>query len=1504
MNKRLISMLLSVLMIFSIVMPAAGAAPTDVLLDRNLLTKAEAKQWKEILAQREEKLAAEPLLDQRLEGLGGESTRVIVELSNKPVAVAQGESTLSGKSFTSSMETNAVTKVEQQQQSFVHSLTQNKINHEVLENYAYALNGVAIEVDGNQMGQLLRIPGVVSVYPDLEITLAPENDEVNPYMKDTAPFIGAPEVWDLGYKGEGIKVGVIDTGIDYEHPNLKDAYKGGWDFVENDDDPYETTREEWKVSEQPEFNANGSSYYTSHGTHVAGTIAAREAGDYGVVGIAPEADIYAYRVLGAYGSGQTSWVLGGIDRSVKDGMDVINLSLGNDANDPSYITSVALNNAMLSGVTAVVASGNEGPNRYTLGSPGASAMAITVGNSTGPSQIITANTHFWIGEDGEGTLPEEQPVPEVEQLPELGIAPETEAPEIPEQGVPVTNPDDSSADAPEADVISEESASPGEGALPVEEQAEAETVTSQDATDPSTEEVTPVEEEETVAPTVTQPNPLTVTESVYRLDVMGWNLSADPEDVLTGQYELEFAGLGKPTDFEGKDFAGKVAFVQRGELAFVEKVANAKAAGAVAVIVYNNLPGPIGLSLGDNFELIPTLSMSKEDGEGIKAQLDAGELVEVSFSDFVHDQTPGDDMYDSSSRGPAKVTLDIKPDVVAPGTSILSTIPAYGKDEPGADYAQAYDRKTGTSMATPHVAGLIALLIEKHPDWTPFDIKVALMNNTKVLDTALYDVFDQGAGRIQALETIDPETFVKVMDVTKYTESGEAVEKENITGSVNFGNFLSTDEKTVSKTLKVQSLKGVGGEYSVTVNPTRSVNGVSVSMDKTSFALNGEEEVQVTITVPKGVTTVGEAQGYLQFSHEAKTYSVPYVAHFNLTESGIKYIETKYGNETNPFHYPLNADGTLDTLDVFMEFHNPMNFALIEIFDGLNPDGGFYQDGYIGSIYGANYTFNANARYKLAWDGQYVDYTTEQETAIPDGLYTVDITSRGTDGKTYREDTPPFLVKTEAPVVKVPETLEIQQMGKDSLMGTVEDLYITVAPALKSGWDYDLDVTKSLKSGYTVKDSTDKKIKEGSFEVESDGSFRISLGELPAGKYSVEFAIEDLQGLVGTSSTSLTVKKDPDPQVPKPSTPSPGSGSGSSGGSSSASSPTPAPASTVIGDASLSEKKNADGTIQATAALSETVINTQLLGDGQEVKLDVSGIEFEKYSQVELTLSKSIADKLQAAGKNLIIEGQTFNVSIPATSLTDFITSNGFSLKLHVLDEQAEKQNVNIVSKIVSIDHNAETFKHNISLTLKYDAKSVKDPRKVIAYHQTTEDAWQPASLSNVSQKGQLEFSVTEPGAYAVVENDVTFGDITGHWAKDEIEVIASQQIAKGMSASVFSPNSTISHAEFATLLDRIFGTGIDWETRSKEAGAQDQLTREKMVMMIADALELEQGPTSISFKDGDQISDEAKSAVAFAVENGLVKGMSGNQFAPKATSTRAQVSVILYRLLEHLDKI
>nr|WP_223260597.1 S-layer homology domain-containing protein [Paenibacillus ihbetae] len=178
------------------------------------------------------------------------------------------------------------------------------------------------------------------------------------------------------------------------------------------------------------------------------------------------------------------------------------------------------------------------------------------------------------------------------------------------------------------------------------------------------------------------------------------------------------------------------------------------------------------------------------------------------------------------------------------------------------------------------------------------------------------------------------------------------------------------------------------------------------------------------------------------------------------------------------------------------------------------------------------------------------------------------------------------------------------------------------------------------------------------------------------------------------------------------------------------------------------------------------------------------------------------------------------------------------------------------------------------------------------------------AGLLHSAAKGSITFRIYVPASYVAAENSVTFNDIGGHWAKDEIEVAASQHITNGTGAGRFSPNNTITRAEFATLLDRIFETGIDWDTRSKEAGAKDPLTRVEMVKMIADALKVESEGGQLSFSDTNQIPADARAAVAFAVEQGLVKGMNGNRFAPEETSTRAQVSVIVYRLLDYLNKI
>ena len=166
----------------------------------------------------------------------------------------------------------------------------------------------------------------------------------------------------------------------------------------------ETTYKDWIDAGSPEGEGH---YYTSHETHVSGTIAGQGANnvEFPALGVAPEVDLYVYRVLGPYGSGPESGIIAAIDKSVQDEMDVINLSLGVLINDPLLAESVAINNAMLSGVTCLVAAGNAA-NEKTLSSPGTSALGITVGASDFSLTIptVTASVYESDHQDNAKTL--------------------------------------------------------------------------------------------------------------------------------------------------------------------------------------------------------------------------------------------------------------------------------------------------------------------------------------------------------------------------------------------------------------------------------------------------------------------------------------------------------------------------------------------------------------------------------------------------------------------------------------------------------------------------------------------------------------------------------------------------------------------------------------------------------------------------------------------------------------------------------------------------------------------------------------------------------------------------------------------------------------------------------------------------------------------------------------------------------------------------------------------
>ncbi len=184
-----------------------------------------------------------------------------------------------------------------------------------------------------------------------------DDPKLETLLDKSSKYVGVQYPRSLGYDGNGIKIAIIDTGVDYNHPDLfgfgpDGKVIGGFDFIENDNFPLDT---------------NG------HGTEVAGIIAA----DGVLKGIVPKAKILSYRVSDTGNSVSSDLIVRAIDRAVQDNADIINISLGvNRTNDK---IEDAINRAINNGIVVVAAAGNSGPDSESIGSPGRDPHAITVG---------------------------------------------------------------------------------------------------------------------------------------------------------------------------------------------------------------------------------------------------------------------------------------------------------------------------------------------------------------------------------------------------------------------------------------------------------------------------------------------------------------------------------------------------------------------------------------------------------------------------------------------------------------------------------------------------------------------------------------------------------------------------------------------------------------------------------------------------------------------------------------------------------------------------------------------------------------------------------------------------------------------------------------------------------------------------------------------------------------------------------------------------------------------
>lgn len=213
----------------------------------------------------------------------------------------------------------------------------------------------AMRASPEQIRELAADPSVETVWPDLI---------VHTCLDVSGPHIHAPEVWAAGYTGRNVPVAIVDTGIDPSHP----------DFA-------------GRIVAMEDFTGEGAPDNHGHGTHVAG-IAAGAGNKY--KGIAPEAQIYAAKVLHADGSGYMSEVMAGLEWAVQQNVKIINLSLGGVGPcDGTDALSTTCDAAVDHGVMVCVAAGNSGPGVSTVGPPGCARKVLTVGACSNTDAIAS-----------------------------------------------------------------------------------------------------------------------------------------------------------------------------------------------------------------------------------------------------------------------------------------------------------------------------------------------------------------------------------------------------------------------------------------------------------------------------------------------------------------------------------------------------------------------------------------------------------------------------------------------------------------------------------------------------------------------------------------------------------------------------------------------------------------------------------------------------------------------------------------------------------------------------------------------------------------------------------------------------------------------------------------------------------------------------------------------------------------------------------------------------------
>jgi minor extracellular serine protease Vpr len=683
---------------------------------------------------------------------GQDKTTAIVQLKGDPLSTSEKTKPPHSKKidFDSATVKSYRANLSALRNDFKAWLRANAPGAKVTGEFDISLNAVSLNLGGERLETIAAAPMVQRAeYQGLYYPTADDPD---------LGLINAIAAWGgragAATAGAGVKVAIIDTGIDATHPCFNDA---GYEAQNQLGDRRFTNN---KVIVAKVFNNKTPSRgftaeaIESHGTHVAGTVACNfetpatvngVAIPYKVSGVAPRSLLGNYNVFpGETGSARSEDILNAMEAAYADGFDVGNMSLGGGARGIQDLLTIAVDDLDQANMVVAVAAGNSGPGHFTVESPGSAARALSAGASTVP--------HF--------------------------------------VGAPVT--------------------------------------------------------------------------------IRGRVFGAASGDFATVKTDLT-APLGVVLASDGSlstacsaltgSLSGKIALISRGTCTFSIKIRNAQNAGAVAVLVVNNVAGDptaMGTDGTPNQPTVPAYMVALSDRATLVGSNGASTTISATAAYF--STSNGDIMAGFSSQGPTDVDFRVKPDVVAPGVNVLSSIPArFCATPPCWAFFQ------GTSMATPHLAGSAAVVWQQHPTWSAAAVRSAVVNTAdqdalKTFDTAKpqSDVNVIGAGRENLLAAVRARVALDPV-------------------SVSFGAVPSGSGQSRSLAVTVTNL-GAGGSFSLTVADVTS-SGVSFAVSPRTLTLGAGEsgtavvtmnaakraafsDHQATLSVSSGGVEVAHAAGY------------------------------------------------------------------------------------------------------------------------------------------------------------------------------------------------------------------------------------------------------------------------------------------------------------------------------------------------------------------------------------------------------------------------------------------------------------------------------------------------------------------------------------------------------------------------------------------------------------------------------------------------------------------